>query len=61
MHTLNKIKHKCLQIALQATKNPNALLTGQVDSNFPLCFNSSLNSCRDFYSFSFIGRSIHKM
>ena len=29
-------------------------------TNFPLCFNSSLNSCRDLHSFNFIGRLFNK-
>ena len=39
---------------------PYTLYAEQGHSKFLLCFNSSLNSCRDLHSFNFIGRLFHK-
>ena len=40
--------------------NSYALHTEQFHGQFPLCFNSCLNSCRDLQFFSFNGRLFHK-
>ena len=43
-----------------ATKTPYALHAKQVHGTFSLCFNSSLNYCRNLNFLSFIGRLLHK-
>ena len=49
-----------LKIELQASKTP-LLYTLSKCTVFPLCFKSSLNSCRELHSFNFIGRFLHKI
>ena len=46
-----------LKFKNSATGNQNSLC---FNGKFPLCFNSSLNSCRDLNSFNFIGRLFHE-
>ena len=41
-------------------QNSLSLHAEQVHGKFPLCFKSSLNSCRDLHSFNFIGRLLHE-